>query len=61
MADIEQKNLKIEQITRYNITEKEIFKTYDNLKLVSAIFFKKNYFSPNDSSSKTMKDIFYFI
>ena len=41
MADIEQKNLKIEQITRYNITEKEIFKTYDNLKLVSTIFFFK--------------------
>ena len=32
-----------------------------NLKLVSAIFLSKFYFSPNDSPSKTMKNVFYFI
>ena len=31
------------------------------LKLVSAIFIKFLFFSPNDSPSKTMKNAFYFI
>ena len=31
------------------------------LKLVSAIFFTNFYFSPNVSSSKSMKYVFYFI
>ena len=33
----------------------------DYLKDVSAIFLSNFYFSPNDSSSKTMKNVFYFI
>ena len=32
-----------------------------NLKLVSTIFIKFLFFSPNDSPSKTMKNVFYFI
>ena len=32
-----------------------------NLKLVSAIFCQIFIFSPNDSLSKTMKNVFYFI
>ena len=31
------------------------------LKLLSTIFYQIFIFSPNDSSSKTMKNIFYFI
>ena len=33
----------------------------DNLKLVSAIFYQIFVFPPNDSPSKTMKTVFYFI
>ena len=32
-----------------------------HLKLVSAIFYQIFIFSPNDSPSKTMKSVFYFI
>ena len=32
-----------------------------NLKLVSAIFYEIFIFSPNDSPSKTIKNVFYFI
>ena len=32
-----------------------------NLKFVSAIFCQFFYFSPNNSPSKTMKNVFYFI
>ena len=32
-----------------------------NLNLVSAIFYQIFIFSPNDSPSKTMKNVFYFI
>ena len=35
--------------------------TSQNLKLVSAIFYQIFIFSPNDSPSKTMKNVFYFI
>ena len=31
------------------------------LKLVSAIFYQSFIFSPNDSPSKTMKNVFYFM
>ena len=34
---------------------------YDLLKLVSAIFYQFFIFSPNDSPSKTMKNVLYFI
>ena len=34
---------------------------YILLKLVSVIFYQCFYFSPNDSPSKTMKNVFYFI
>ena len=32
-----------------------------NLKLVTAIFYQIFFFPPNDSPSKTMKSVFYFI
>ena len=39
----------------------ENFKIMVHLKLVSAIFLSNFYFSPNDSPSKTMENVFYFI
>ena len=41
--------------------KKERRKFYNNLKLVSVIFYQICIFSPNDSPSKTMKNVFYFI
>ena len=35
--------------------------TFSELKFVSAIFYQIFIFSPNDSPSKTMKNVFYFI
>ena len=40
-------------------TAKKLTESY--LKLVSATFLSNCYFSPNDSPSKTMKNVFYFI
>ena len=40
------------------MSEDEVFKS---LKLVSAFFYEIFIFSPNDSPSKTMKNVFYFI
>ena len=42
----------------YTNVKDEVF---ENLKLVSAIFYQIYIFSPNDSPLKTMKNIFYFI
>ena len=44
-------------------TDKEITVTFTkrSLKLVSAIFYQIFIFSPNDSPSKAMKNVFYFI
>ena len=41
-----------------NFSEKHCILT---LKLVSAIFYQIFIFSPNDSPSKTIKNVFYFI
>ena len=38
-----------------------IYYSSRSLKLVSAIFYQIFIFSPNDSPSKTMKNVFYFI
>ena len=38
-----------------------LFLTYVNLKFVSTSFYHFFMFSPNDSSSKTTKNVFYFI
>ena len=43
----------------FSLRLSHILKTY--LKLVSAIFYQIFIFSPNDSPSKTEKNIFYFI
>ena len=40
---------------------KGIWKFNNSLRLVSTIFYRVFYFSPNDSPSKTMKNVFYFI
>ena len=45
-------------VTFLQKSKREYFK---NLKLVSAIFYQIFIFSPNDSPSKTMKNVFYFI
>ena len=38
-----------------------VLKLIDDLTLVSAIFYQIFIFSPNDSNSKTMKNVFSFI
>ena len=43
------------------LTEYSKFNSGTNLKLVSAIFYEIFVFSPNDSPSKTIKNVFYFI
>ena len=48
--------------TKYQITGKLVeVANMACLKLVSAIFYQIFIFSPNDSPSKTMKNVFYFI
>ena len=46
------------------LEKKDLDETYRGLwplKLVSAIFYQLFIFSPNDSPSKTVKNVFYFI
>ena len=43
----------------FNISQSQ--QHFNNLKLVSTIFYQVFIFSPNDSPSKIMKNIFYFI
>ena len=38
-----------------------VFDYAEYLKLVSAIFYQISIFAPNNSSSKTMENVFYFI
>ena len=45
----------------HKINASSRIKPFMNLKSVSAIFYKIFTFSPNDSPSKTMKNVFYFI
>ena len=49
---------------KYYASKKQPFEKLflrQSLKLVSAIFYQISIFSPNDSPSKTMKNLFYFI
>ena len=47
------------QLEKLKISNKK--RNWCNLKFVSAIFFETFIFSPNDSASKTIKNVFYFI
>ena len=51
----------IADIYMSKVNNKDTRKTPLALKLVSAIFYQIFIFSPNDSPSKTTKNVFYFI
>ena len=49
------------EVLNYLIVQQWNFVEHEHLKLVSAIFYQISIFQSNDRSSKSMKNVFYFI